>query len=169
MVKFYATWWDYPLDGLLWDCNFISFCNIFPRGAFFFLFQFTIRFSIFDPRISSSLVAGSSYDYPPWGSIFVSFCFISSWRKRFLISIYWRFLFDFGNFLFPVTESFCDPLCDLIRVFLFRRKSFFISIFLGWSSFYNLWNFISSVAGSSCDPLWSPILVFFCYFPENFF
>ena len=33
------VWWDYPLDGLLWDCNFISFCNIFPRGAFFFYFN----------------------------------------------------------------------------------------------------------------------------------
>ena len=123
MVKFYATWRDYPSDGLLRDPNFISFCNISPRGTFFW-FQFTIRFSIFDPRISSSPVTGSSYDYPH-GVPFLSLSVLYLPEEK----VFWfQFTVDFfltsEIFYFPWRNHFVIPYAISLELF-FSLKFFF--------------------------------------------
>ena len=74
MLKSYPMWRDNPLDGLLWDSNFIS-SVIYLSGELFFDFNILFFSQFCIPYFLYSLWR----DHPmiiPWGSILVSVLYL---------------------------------------------------------------------------------------------
>ena len=131
MVKFYATWWDYPLDGLLWDCNFISFCNIFPRGAFFFYFNLQSVSLFLIPEFLHPLWR----DHPmiiPHGVPFLSLSVLYLPEEK---GFWFQFTGDFfltsEIFYFPWRNHFVIPYAISLEFFFSVEKVFLFQFFSG--------------------------------------